>query len=42
MKYYLSESMGTTETFETEIRHLIKDADKHFKGHYQVGLLILE
>ena len=42
MKYYLSESMGSTETFKTEIRHITKDADKRFKGHYQVGLLILD
>ena len=42
MKYYLSESMGTTETFKTEIRHITKDADKRFKGHYQVGLQILD
>ena len=42
MKYYVSESMGTTEAFKTEIRHVTKDADKRFKGHYQIGLLILE
>ncbi len=42
MKYYLSESMGTTEALKTEIRHVTKDADKRFKGHCQVGLLILE
>ena len=42
MKYYLSESMGITEAFKTEIRHVTKDADNRFKGHYQVGLLILE
>jgi len=42
MKYYLSESVGTTEAFKTEIRHVTKDADKRFKGHWQVGLLILE
>jgi hypothetical protein len=42
MKYYLSESMGTTETFKTEIRHVTKDADNRFKGHCQIGLLILE
>lgn len=42
MKYYISESMGTTETFKTEIRHISKDADTRFTGHYQVGLLILE
>ena len=42
MKYYLSESMGTTEALKTEIRHVTKNADKRFKGHCQVGLLILE
>lgn len=42
MKYYLSEFMGTTETFKTEIRHVTKDADNRFKGHCQVGLHILE
>ncbi len=42
MKYYLSESMGTTETFKTEIRHITKDADKRFKGHYQIGLELLD
>jgi len=41
MKYYLSESMGTTEAFKTEVRHITKDADKRFKGHYQIGLQIL-
>ncbi len=38
MKYYLSDSMGSTETFKTKIRHITKDADKRFKGHYQIGL----
>ena len=42
MKYYMSESMGTTEVFKTEIRHATKDADNRFKGHFQIGLLILE
>ena len=42
MKYYLSESMGTTETFKTKIRHITKDADKRFKGHYQIGLQTLD
>ncbi len=42
MKYYLSESVGTTETFKTAIRHITKNADKRFKGHYQIGLQILE
>lgn len=42
MKYYLSEAQGTTETFKTEISHISKDADQRFKGHYMIGLLILE
>ena len=42
MKYYLSESMGSTETFKTKIRHITKDADKRFKGHYQIGLETLD
>jgi len=42
MKYYLSDAMGSTETFKTEIRHITKDADKRFKGHYQLGLEILD
>ena len=41
MKYYVSESVGKTEAFKTEIRHITKDADKRFKRHYQVGLRIL-
>jgi len=42
MKYYVSESMGTTEAFKTEIKHVTKDAVNGFKGHHQIGLLILE
>ena len=42
MKYYLSESLGATEAFKTEIRHVTKNADNRFKGHCQVGLRILE
>ena len=42
MKYYLSDSLGSTETFRTEIRHITKDADRRFKGHYQIGLRMLE
>ena len=42
MKYYLSESLGATEAFKTEIRHVTKNADNRFKGHFQVGLRILE
>lgn len=42
MQYYLSESIGSTEEFETEIRHITKNEQGKFKGHYLVGLSIVE
>ena len=42
MKYYVSEKPGTTEDFKTEIRHITRHEEGRFKGHYFVGLLLLE
>lgn len=42
MKYYLTESHGTTEAFMTEVRHITKNFEGRFKGHYSVGLLMLD
>lgn len=42
VKYYLTESQGTTEAFMTEVRHITKNTQGRFKGHYSVGLLMLE
>jgi hypothetical protein len=42
MKYYVSEAVGTTQEFKTEIRYVAKQESGRFKGHYFVGLLILE
>ena len=42
MKYYVSDKLGTTEDLRTEIRHITKHEEGRFKGHYCVGLLILE
>jgi len=42
MQYYLSESVGSTEEFETEIRHITKNDQGRFKGHYLVGLAIMD
>jgi hypothetical protein len=42
MKYYVSESVGTTEAFKTEIRHITKVESGRFKAHVFVGLLIME
>ena len=41
MKYYLTESIGTTEDVKTEIKHITKDEQGRYKGHYLVGLAIL-
>ena len=42
MKYYVSEAVGTTQEFKTEIRHITKQESGRFRRHYLVGLLILE
>ena len=42
MKYYLTESQGTTEAFMTEVRHITENKEGRFKGHFSVGLLMLE
>ena len=42
MQYYLSDAVGSTEEFETEISHITKNDEGRFKGHYLVGLSILE
>ncbi|MCG6910826.1 MAG: hypothetical protein LJE94_11970 [Deltaproteobacteria bacterium] len=41
MQYYLSDAIGSTEEFETEISHITKSEQGKFKGHYLVGLSIL-
>jgi len=42
MQYYLSDAVGSTEEFETEISHITKNDEGRFKGHYLVGLSIIE
>lgn len=41
MKYYTSSSSCPSEEFRTEIRHITKDEEGKFKGHYLVGISIL-
>jgi len=41
MKYYPTESARPTEFFNTKIQHITKEDTGRFKGHYLVGLLIL-
>jgi len=42
VKYYFSDSDYPPEHRETEIRNIIRDDEGRFKGHYLVGLEILE
>ena len=42
LKYYSTDSSKPTEYLKTQIRHITKDQRARFKGHYLVGLLILE
>ena len=42
MKYYLSSAIGATEMLTTEIKHVTKNDQGRFKGHYLVGLSILD
>ena len=42
MKFYSENAPSPTEYFETAIRHITKDDQGRFKGHYLVGLEILD
>lgn len=42
MKYYRKDTSKPAELLKTEIRHISKDDDGRFKGHYLVGVEILE
>jgi len=42
MRYYTIEAAKPTEYKKTEIIHITKDTEGRFKGHYLVGISILE
>ena len=42
MKYYPKESSASIEGIKTQIRHITKSEQGRFKGHYLVGLSILD
>jgi hypothetical protein len=42
VKCYLTDSVYRTENLETAIRHIAKDDQGRFKGHYLVDLEILD
>lgn len=41
MTYNLADSPGSCEKLKTQIRHITKNEDGRFKGHFLVGLAIL-
>lgn len=42
MKYYSSDASKPTEYLKTEIKHITKDDEGQFKGHFLIGLSILD
>jgi hypothetical protein len=38
MKYYTDDTICPTTVVDTEIRHITKDDEGRFKGHYLIGL----
>ena len=42
MKYYTVEVSKPTNYMKTEIKHITKDDKGRFKGHYLIGISILE
>jgi hypothetical protein len=42
MKYYATDPERPIENLKTKIRHITKNDEGQFKGHYVVGLSILE
>jgi hypothetical protein len=42
MKYYPKESSASIESIKTQIRHITKSEHGRFKGHYLIGLSILD
>lgn len=42
MKYYSSDIVNAIKLLKTEVKHITKDDQGRFKGHYLVGLSILD
>ena len=42
MKYYTSDASLPSENLKTQIKHVTKEDEGRFRGHYLVGLFILE
>lgn len=41
MTYYLTDSQGAHENLTTQIKHITKNEEGRFQGHYMVGLSIM-
>ena len=42
MTYYLTDGQGANEILQTQIKHITKNEDGRFQGHFLVGLSILD
>ena len=42
MTYYLADAQGANETLQTQIKHVTRNEDGRFQGHYLVGLSIID
>lgn len=42
MKYHTSDASSPPESLKTQIKHVTKEEEGRFQGHYLVGLFILE
>lgn len=42
MRYYSADALNCAKDIETEIRQIIKEDNGRFKGHFLIGLAILE
>ena len=42
MKYYPPEASGSAEFLQTKIKHITKKEQGPFKGHFLIGLSIIE
>ena len=41
LKYWSAENLGTTKTIQVQIKHITKQDDGPFKGHFFVGFSIM-
>ena len=42
MKYHANDEMEPSEIFKSEIKYIQNNLDGQFKGHYSIGIMLLE